>query len=182
MNSGFIQFLTDYPANHCFIQCPATFLKVLLQRLINHCLIAMSRLVRPVSKFFDYIIIKINRYSCFTLLGYDLSSFAILCQYLCPYLWASRRHGQLFQNSYESIVCQEDVYLRELVRCIHLNPVRAGIVSEYSQLNNGCPPTSIPSLTPADTPPKTSSSCRIRWSDLRHSAIARPGSGQAGAS
>jgi len=27
-----------------------------------------------------------------------------------------RRHGQLFQNRYKSIVCQEDAYLKELVR------------------------------------------------------------------
>jgi len=46
-----------------------------------------------------------------------------------------RRHGQLFQNRYKSIVCQEDIYLRELVRYIHLNPVRAGIVKNISQLN-----------------------------------------------
>ena len=32
------------------------------------------------------------------------------------------RNGHLFQNRYKSIVCQEDVYLKELVRYIHLNP------------------------------------------------------------
>jgi putative transposase len=35
-----------------------------------------------------------------------------------------RRHGQLFQNRYKSIICQEDIYLRELVRYIHLHPVK----------------------------------------------------------
>jgi putative transposase len=35
-----------------------------------------------------------------------------------------RRHGQLFQNRYTSILCQEDLYLLELVRYIHLNPLR----------------------------------------------------------
>jgi putative transposase len=45
-----------------------------------------------------------------------------------------RRHGHLFQNRYKSIVCQEDVYLRELVRYIHLNPVRAGVVSSVREL------------------------------------------------
>lgn len=33
-------------------------------------------------------------------------------------------HGHVFQNRYKSILCQEDVYLRELVRYIHLNPLR----------------------------------------------------------
>ena len=47
-----------------------------------------------------------------------------------------RRHGQLFQNRYKSIVCQEDVYLKELVRYIHLNPVRAGIVPGLKELNS----------------------------------------------
>ncbi|MBU2498278.1 MAG: hypothetical protein KKE57_05210 [Proteobacteria bacterium] len=46
-----------------------------------------------------------------------------------------KRHGHLFQNRYKSIVCQEDTYLRELVRYIHLNPVRAGIVSDIGELN-----------------------------------------------
>jgi putative transposase len=46
-----------------------------------------------------------------------------------------RRHGQLFQNRYKSIVCQEDVYLRELVRYIHLNPLRAKLVSDVGDLS-----------------------------------------------
>ncbi|MBN2107152.1 MAG: transposase [Deltaproteobacteria bacterium] len=44
------------------------------------------------------------------------------------------RHGQLFQNRYKSIICQEDVYLKELVRYIHLNPLRAGIVKTLEGL------------------------------------------------
>ncbi len=34
----------------------------------------------------------------------------------------------MFQNRYKSILCQEDTYLLELVRYIHLNPVCAKIV------------------------------------------------------
>lgn len=45
------------------------------------------------------------------------------------------RHGQLFQNRYKSIICQEDIYLRELVRYIHLNPLRVKVVGEISELN-----------------------------------------------
>jgi hypothetical protein len=44
------------------------------------------------------------------------------------------RHGQLFQNRYKSIVCQEDIYLKELVRYIHLNPIRGNIVSNVIDL------------------------------------------------
>ena len=46
-----------------------------------------------------------------------------------------RRHGQLFQNRYKSIICQEDIYFKELVRYIHLNPLRAKIVSDIKELN-----------------------------------------------
>lgn len=36
--------------------------------------------------------------------------------------------GHLFQGRYKAIVCDKDAYLLELVRYIHLNPVRAGVV------------------------------------------------------
>jgi REP element-mobilizing transposase RayT len=47
-----------------------------------------------------------------------------------------KRHGVLFQNRYKSIICQEDVYFKELVRYIHLNPLRAGLVTSLSQLKS----------------------------------------------
>jgi putative transposase len=46
-----------------------------------------------------------------------------------------KRHGQLFQNRYKSIICQEDAYLQELVRYIHLNPLRAKIVKDMEELD-----------------------------------------------
>lgn len=46
-----------------------------------------------------------------------------------------KRHGHLFQNRYKSILCEEDPYLLELVRYIHLNPLRAGIVKDLKALN-----------------------------------------------
>ncbi|MCD6585690.1 MAG: transposase [Desulfobacteraceae bacterium] len=45
------------------------------------------------------------------------------------------RSGHLFQNRYKSILCQEDVYLKELVRYIHLNPLRAGLVPDLATLD-----------------------------------------------
>ena len=50
----------------------------------------------------------------------------------------NRRHGrsgQLFQNRCKSILCQEDIYLLELVRYIHLNPVRAKLVDDIKTLD-----------------------------------------------
>jgi putative transposase len=46
-----------------------------------------------------------------------------------------RRYGHLFQNRYKSILCQEDSYLLELVRYIHLNPIRAGLITGYKELS-----------------------------------------------
>ena len=39
-----------------------------------------------------------------------------------------QRKGHLFQNRFKSIVVEEEPYFLELVRYIHLNPVRVGIV------------------------------------------------------
>jgi REP element-mobilizing transposase RayT len=46
-----------------------------------------------------------------------------------------RRSGQLFQNRYKSILCQQDAYLLELIRYIHLNPIRAGLVADINGLD-----------------------------------------------
>jgi hypothetical protein len=45
-----------------------------------------------------------------------------------------KRHGHLFQNRYKSILCQEEPYFLELVRYIHLNPIRARIVKSMQEL------------------------------------------------
>jgi putative transposase len=59
----------------------------------------------------------------------------LLTGYVVGFNRRHKRHGQLLQNRYKSIVCQEDMYLKELVRYIHLNPVRAGIVMNLEDLN-----------------------------------------------
>lgn len=45
-----------------------------------------------------------------------------------------RRFGHLFQNRYKSIVCDLDSYLLELVRYLHLNPLRGGLVKNLEEL------------------------------------------------
>jgi putative transposase len=45
------------------------------------------------------------------------------------------RHGHLFQNRYKSIVVEEDSYFKELVRYIHLNPLRANLVDSLAALD-----------------------------------------------
>ena len=60
----------------------------------------------------------------------------LLTGYVIGFNRRHNRRGQLFQNRYKSIICQEETYLRELVRYIHLNPIRAGIVQSLAELKN----------------------------------------------
>ena len=59
----------------------------------------------------------------------------LLTGYAVSFNRRHRRHGQLFQNRYKSILCQQEPYLLELVRYIHLNPLRARIVTDYKALD-----------------------------------------------
>ncbi len=45
-----------------------------------------------------------------------------------------RRAGHLFQNRYRSIVVEEEAYFLELVRYLHLNPIRGGLVPDLRAL------------------------------------------------
>lgn len=44
--------------------------------------------------------------------------------------WRHQRIGHVFQGRYRAILVDSDSYLLQLIRYIHLNPVRAGIVRE----------------------------------------------------
>lgn len=59
----------------------------------------------------------------------------LLTGYVVRFNRRHRRSGILFQNRYKSILCQEDAYLLELVRYIHLNPLRARVVKTLRQLD-----------------------------------------------
>jgi transcriptional regulator/DNA-binding ferritin-like protein (Dps family) len=50
-------------------------------------------------------------------------------------LSSSFTYRYLFQNRYKSVVCEEDAYLLELTRYIHLNPLRANLVKELKELD-----------------------------------------------
>ncbi len=58
----------------------------------------------------------------------------LLTGYVVNFNRRHRRYGHLFQNRYKSIICEEDPYLLELTRYIHLNPVRGGLVHRLSEL------------------------------------------------
>ena len=59
----------------------------------------------------------------------------LLTGYVVNFNRRHNRHGHLFQNRYKSIVCEEDAYLMELVRYIHLNLIRAGVLKSMAELN-----------------------------------------------
>jgi putative transposase len=59
----------------------------------------------------------------------------LLTGYAVSFNLRHKRTGHLFQNRYKSLVCDEDSYLLELVRYIHLNPLRVGIVSDLGGLD-----------------------------------------------
>ncbi len=46
-----------------------------------------------------------------------------------------KRSGHLFQNRYKSVICEEDPYLLELIRYIHLNPLRSKLVQDLKELD-----------------------------------------------
>jgi putative transposase len=68
---------------------------------------------------------------------FGLSRFMrrFLTGYAVSFNLRHKRYGHLFQNRYKSIVCEEDAYFKQLVRYIHLNPLRAGIVKDMAGLD-----------------------------------------------
>ncbi|MBN2125567.1 MAG: transposase [Deltaproteobacteria bacterium] len=60
----------------------------------------------------------------------------LLSSYAIYYNKIHQRHGHLFQNRYKSIVCEEDPYFMELVRYIHLNPLRAKVIPSLARLDD----------------------------------------------
>ena len=75
-----------------------------------------------------HLLLRTGQVPLATVMGRLLTGYAV------TFNQKYRRHGQLFQNRYKSILCQEDSYLLELVRYIHLNPLRARMVQDYKAL------------------------------------------------
>jgi REP element-mobilizing transposase RayT len=69
-------------------------------------------------------------------INYPLSSGMrkLLTGYVINFNRRHKRFGHLFQNRYKSIVCEEDPYLLELTRYIHLNPLRKRLVPGMEEL------------------------------------------------
>ena len=59
----------------------------------------------------------------------------LLTGYAVAFNHRHQRHGHLFQNRYKSILVEEEPYLLELTRYIHLNPLRAKVVRDLAALD-----------------------------------------------
>jgi len=66
-----------------------------------------------------HLLLRPRRVRLGTFMGRLLTGYAV------TFNLRHSRSGRLFQNRYKSIVCEEEPYLLELVRYIHLNPLRA---------------------------------------------------------
>ena len=58
----------------------------------------------------------------------------LLTGYAITFNLIHHRTGHLFQNRYQSILCDKEAYLLELIRYIYLNPLKAGIVDTLQNL------------------------------------------------
>jgi REP element-mobilizing transposase RayT len=59
----------------------------------------------------------------------------LMTRHAVRYNLRHERSGHLFQNRYKSIVVDEEEYFLELVRYVHLNPARAGLVRTLEELD-----------------------------------------------
>jgi REP element-mobilizing transposase RayT len=110
-----------------------------------------------------HLAIKIGRTPLSILMHRILTGYAITFNH------RHERTGHLFQARHKSKLCLSDAYLAALIHYIHLNPVRAGLVSKpedwvwsscRSHRDAGLVPGEIPQLfdpwsDPSDPPPPT---------------------------
>lgn len=59
----------------------------------------------------------------------------LLSGYATAYNQRHNRVGYVFQNRFKSILCDEETYLLQLVRYIHLNPLKANMVKDIPALS-----------------------------------------------
>lgn len=76
-----------------------------------------------------HLLIRVGKKSLSDLMRKVLTGYAIY------FNRKYKRNGYVYQNRYKSILCQEDAYFLELVRYIHLNPLRVGLTKDIQGLN-----------------------------------------------
>ena len=60
---------------------------------------------------------------------------SLLTGYAVNYNNRKNRTGKLYQNRFKSILCDKEEYLLQLIRYIHLNPIRVGLIKNMSELD-----------------------------------------------
>jgi putative transposase len=89
-------------------------------------------------RIYAWVLMRNHLHILFKSGKYGISSVMrkLLTWYAQYYNRRHKRTGHLFENRYKSILCEEDNYLLALVRYIHLNPIRAGIVKTMEELDH----------------------------------------------
>jgi REP element-mobilizing transposase RayT len=59
---------------------------------------------------------------------------SLLTGYAVSYNLRHNRAGKLYQNRFKSILCDKEEYLLQLIRYIHLNPIRVKLISNITEL------------------------------------------------
>ncbi|MFC1581909.1 transposase [Planctomycetota bacterium] len=60
---------------------------------------------------------------------------SLLTGYAVSYNLRHGRTGKLYQNRFKSILCDKEEYLLQLIRYIHLNPIRVNLASNLDELD-----------------------------------------------
>ncbi|HEC26555.1 MAG TPA: hypothetical protein ENI67_04015 [Gammaproteobacteria bacterium] len=60
----------------------------------------------------------------------------LLSGYATHYNQRKKRSGYVFQNRFRSVLCGADYYLLELIRYIHLNPLKVSVVDSLAKLEH----------------------------------------------
>jgi putative transposase len=97
----YLSFLAEYKSKHSFHLYAYALMK-------NHLHLLMEVKETPLSKIMQILQFRYTRY----------------------FNRRYRKVGHLFQGRYKAILCDKEAYLLELVRYIHLNPVRSGEVGD----------------------------------------------------
>lgn len=106
--------------------------KIFLKHSDYRAFLEALAVVRKRYRFYLYAYVLMSNHFHFLLEVNDAPTARIMQSLLTGYVRRfnaiHRQRGHLFQGRYKAIICDRESYLLELVRYIHLNPVRAKLV------------------------------------------------------
>ena len=100
----YLSYLSEYKAKYSFHLYAYALMR-------NHCHLLLEVKEIPLSKIMQVLQFRYTRY----------------------FNKRYRKVGHLFQGRYKAILCDKEAYLLELIRYIHLNPLRAGIAGDPAE-------------------------------------------------